>query len=117
MIGLRPRNVTVTTRATVDDGDPFGANVVTKDVIVTALVERVAPSIDTATGDALTNIKQIRCHVYAPTEAVVSIGDTLVYHKETYVVTGVDSGIQDENIIKALPIHWYFNARARTSHG
>ena len=117
MIGLKHRNVLVTTKTTIKDGDPFGHNVETGTIELDCIASVLEPSMDGVTGDAESSVSRVNLFVFEPSEVSVNPGDTFVMGGRLYTVNTTNAGYPQENMSPHLPVKWSLTARARQAHG
>ena len=94
--------------------DYFGGSTTTV-IPVTCLVERVNSAEEQSVGVAAASNLIVVLHVVQPVTRVLSVKDTFAWHGNTYRITAVDDGIQDENAVKYTPFRW--SARAESING
>ena len=99
---------------TVASDDYFGGSTTTV-IPVTCLVERVNSAEEQSVGVAAASNLIVILHVVRPVTRVLSVKDTFTWHGNTYRITAVDDGIQDENAVKYTPFRW--SARAESING
>ena len=110
--GLRTTIIDVK-HATASD-DYFGGYT-TSVIPITCLVERVNSAEELAVGVAAASNLIVVLHVVQPITSVLSVKDTFTWHGNTYRITAVDDGIQDENAVRYTPFRW--SARAESING
>ena len=99
---------------TTASDDYFGGSNTTV-IPVTCLVERVNSAEEQGVGVADASNLIVVLHVVQPVTRVLSVKDTFTWHGNTYRITAVDDGIQDENAVKYTPFRW--SARAESING
>ena len=99
---------------TVASDDYFGSST-TSIIPITCLVERVNSAEEQAVGVAAASNLIVVLHVVNPVTRVLSVKDTFTWHGNTYRITAVDDGIQDENAVRYTPFRW--SVRAESING
>ena len=99
---------------TTESDNYFGGSATTV-IPVTCLVERVNSAEEQGVGVAAASNLIVILHVVRPVTRVLSVKDTFTWHGNTYRITAVDDGIQDENAVKYTPFRW--SARAESING
>lgn len=110
--GLKTTIINVKHKTASDDY--FGGSTTTV-IPVTCLVERVNSAEEQGVGVAAASNLIVVLHVVQPVTRVLSVKDTFTWHGNTYRITAVDDGIQDENAVKYMPFRW--SARAESING
>lgn len=101
-------------RHKIASDDYFGGSTTTV-IPITCLVERVNSAEEQSVGVAAASNLIVVLHVVRPVTRVLSVKDTFTWHGNTYRITAVDDGIQDENAVKYTPFRW--SARAESING
>lgn len=117
MIGLKHRNVLVTTRTTTKDGDPFGHQTTAGRVELDCIASVLDPMMDGTVGDSETGVMRVNLFVFTPEEVKVNPGDTFVMGGRLYTIVATNAGYPEENMSPHLPVKWSLTARARQTHG
>ena len=102
-------------RHKIASDDYFGGDTDVQTLPITCLVGRVNSAEEQSVGVASASNLIVVLHVVRPVTRVLSVKDTFAWHGNTYRITAVDDGIQDENAVKYTPFRW--SARAESING
>ena len=109
------RTTTVNVRHTTSDDSYFGGESTVTTIPLQCLVERVTSAEEQGVGVSAASNLIILLHVKSPAQRVVDVKDRFDWHGNTYRITAVDDGIQDENMVPYTPFRW--SVRAESING
>lgn len=112
-IGLHQIKLSVNHSTGVGSGDGYFDDDIKETVELTGLVQNLSSAVEGTIGVAVSSQMKIKVHVSSPKERNVSVGDSLKWHGNLYVVTAVDDGIMEENVVMYSPYRWTFTAEVK----